>query len=117
MHDQAVENWLLRIMRDARERYPEHQWAFYSTLGEPGRLDDTVRDLGGEVIHSRIPVGQTRKFISELHNTIERGRYDVLHAHHDVMSAVYLLASARTRILRRIVEITESERPHPGSGR
>jgi glycosyltransferase EpsF len=105
MHDQAVENWIFRIMRDSRLRYPDFNWTFYSAHGHPGRLDDSVRELGGEVIHSPVPIGSTRKFISELHNTIERGRFDVLHAHHDIMSAVYLLATARTRIRRRIVHV------------
>ena len=115
MHDQAVENWLFRIMRDSRERYPEFHWTFYSALGQPGRLDDDIRALGGEVIHSSVPIGHTRKFISELHNTIERGRYDVIHAHHDIVSAVYLLASARTPIRRRIVHVhnTSMELPTP----
>ena len=66
MHDQAVENWIFRIMRDSRERYPDYHWTFYSALGQPGRLDDSVRELGGEVLHSRVPIGNTRKFISEL---------------------------------------------------
>lgn len=105
MHDQAVENWLLRIMRDSLARYPDFRWTFYSILSEPGRLDDEVRALGGEVLHSPVPVGETRKFISHLHNAIERGRYDVMHAHHDIMSAVYLLAAARTPLRRRIVHV------------
>jgi glycosyltransferase involved in cell wall biosynthesis len=115
MHDQAVENWIFRIMRDSRSRYPDFHWTFYSALGQPGRLDDSVRELGGEVIHSPVPVGNTRKFISELHNTIERGRFDVMHAHHDIMSAVYLLAAARTPIRRRIVHVhnTSMELPTP----
>ena len=115
MHDQAVENWIFRIMRDSRERYPDYHWTFYSALGQPGRLDDSVRELGGEVIHSRVPLGNTRKFISELHNVIEKGRYDVLHAHHDIVSAVYLIASARTPLRRRIVHVhnTSMELPTP----
>jgi glycosyltransferase involved in cell wall biosynthesis len=115
MHDQAVENWIFRIMRDSRDRYPDYHWTFYSALGQPGRLDDSVRELGGEVIHSRIPIGNTRKFISELHNVIEKGRYDVMHAHHDIVSAVYLLAAARTPIRRRIVHVhnTSMELPTP----
>ena len=105
MHDQAVENWIFRIMRESRDRYPDYQWTFYCALGKPGRLDDSVRELGGEVIHSPVPIGSTRKFISELHNTVERGRYDVMHAHHDIVSALYLLASARTPVKRRIVHV------------
>jgi glycosyltransferase EpsF len=115
MHDQAVENWIFRIMRDSRARYPDYHWTFYCALGKPGRLDDEVRELGGEVIHSPVPIGNTRKFISELHNAIARGRYDVMHAHHDIVSAVYLLASARTPIKRRVVHVhnTTMDLPTP----
>lgn len=115
MHDQAVENWIFRIMRDSRDRYPDYHWTFYCALGKPGRLDDSVRELGGEVIHSPVPIGHTRKFISELHNTIERGHFDVIHAHHDIVSAVYLLASARTPIRRRVVHVhnTSMDLPTP----
>jgi glycosyltransferase involved in cell wall biosynthesis len=115
MHDQAVENWIFRIMCDSRERYPDFHWTFYCALGKPGRLDNSIRELGGEVIHSPVPIGNTRKFISELHNAIARGRFDVIHAHHDIVSAVYLLASARTPIKRRIVHVhnTSMDLPTP----
>ena len=115
MNDQAIENWLMRIMGDARIRYPHYHWTFYSTLGKPGRLDDKVRELGGEVLYSPVPLTNTRKFISALHNTIERGRYDIIHAHHDIVSAVYLLASSRTRIKRRVVHVhnTTMDLPTP----
>ena len=115
MNDQAIENWLIRIMRDARVRYPHYHWTFYSTLGKPGRLDDTVRELGGEVLYSPVPVANTRKFISALHNTIERGRFDIMHAHHDIVSSVYLIAASRTRIRRRIVHVhnTTMDLPTP----
>jgi Glycosyltransferase len=115
MHDQAVENWLFRIMRDSRTRYPDFHWTFYCAHGQPGRLDSAVRELGGDVIHSPVPIGATRKFVSELHNTIERGHYDVIHAHHDIVSAVYLIASARTRVRRRVVHVhnTSMDLPTP----
>jgi glycosyltransferase involved in cell wall biosynthesis len=115
MNDQAIENWLMRIMGDARVRYPQYHWTFYSTLGKPGRLDDKVRELGGEVLYSPVSINNTRKFISALHNTIERGRFDIMHAHHDIVSAVYLLASSRTRIKRRIVHVhnTTMDLPTP----
>lgn len=105
MHDQAVENWIFRIMREARSKYPECHWTFYCTLGKPGRLDDQIRALGGEVIHAPVPIGRTTAFIRHLRKTLRDGNYDVMHAHHDVVSAVYLLASSRTGVRRRIVHV------------
>lgn len=117
MHDQAVENWLFRIMRDSRDRYPDFHWTFYCSHGQPGRLDDAVRALGGDVINSPVPMGETRKFVSEMRRTIVRGEYDVIHAHHDIVSAVYLLASVRTPLRRRIVHVhnTSLQLPTPSA--
>ena len=117
MHDQAVENWLFRIMRESLASNPEYHWTFFSTLSEPGRLDDEVRQMGGVVISSPVALGNTRKFISELHNTIARGRYDVLHAHHDIVSAVYLIAAARTPIRRRITHVHNTAMHLPTSSK
>jgi glycosyltransferase involved in cell wall biosynthesis len=105
MHDQAVENWIFRIMRDSRSEHPEFHWTFYSTLGKPGRLDDQVRALGGEVILSPVPLSRKWKFMSSLRNTMLRGSYDVVHAHHDIVSAIYLAASLGTPVKRRIVHV------------
>ena len=49
MHDQAVENWIFRIMRDSRRTWPDHHWTFYCVLDREGRLDAQVRELGGEL--------------------------------------------------------------------
>ena len=105
MHDQAVENWILRIMRDSRSGWPDCRWTFYCALGREGRLDDEVRSLGGEVIHSPVPIGETGAFIRHLRRTLREGAYDVMHAHHDIVSAVYLIASLNTGVRRRIVHV------------
>ncbi len=119
MHDQAVENWIFRIMRDSRDQYPGVHWTFYSALGKPGRLDDAVRELGGEVILSPVPIGETKGFMSELRATLLRGQYDVMHAHHDIVSAVYLLAAVGTRVRRRIVHVhnTAMDLPTPSKAK
>ncbi len=117
MHDQAVENWLFRIMRDAAHRYPEYHWTFYSALGRQGRLDEAVRELGGEVILAPVPVGNKARFVAALHNTLAHGGFDIMHAHHDIVSAVYLLSSLRTGVKRRIVHVhnTAMALPTPSS--
>lgn len=105
MHDQAVENWIFRIMRDSRRAWPDHHWTFYCVLDREGRLDAQVRELGGDVIHSPVAIGDTTGFMRHLHGALRDGRYDVMHAHHDIVSAVYLLASLRTGVRRRIVHV------------
>lgn len=103
--DQAVENWLLRILGESRKTHPRHHWTFYSTLRIPGKRDADARDLGADVLHTPSDLSDTSRFIAALHRTMKIGRFDVLHAHHDVMSALYLAASMGTGIRKRIVHI------------
>lgn len=102
---QAVENWLFRVFRAASREYPEYQWTFFCVLGKKGRLDEEARRLGAEVIHSRYELGDKRRFLLGLREVMKRGRYDVLHCHHDIMSAAYLAAAAGLPFRKRIVHL------------
>ncbi|MEO7402304.1 MAG: glycosyltransferase [Burkholderiales bacterium] len=105
MNDQAVENWLFRIMRDSRTTHPDYHWTFYCTHPVAGRLDDSLRHLGADVILSPVPIGRKREFVSAMRRTINAGGYDIMHAHHDIVSALYLLAGTGTCLKRRIVHV------------
>jgi glycosyltransferase involved in cell wall biosynthesis len=105
LNDQAVENWLLRVLRGAEKNYPQIHWTFFCVLGQPGRLDDEARALGAEVIHSRYELGDKRRFLMSLREVMKKGRYDILHCHHDIMSAAYLAASAGLSFRKRIVHL------------
>ena len=105
LDSQAVESWLLRVLRASREQYPQIQWTFFCALGRAGRQDDLARSLGAEVIYSRHGVGDKVRFIRSLRAVMKRGRYDILHCHHDVMSAAYLLASQGLPLQKRIVHV------------
>lgn len=102
---QAVENWLLRVLRTASRDYPDFHWTFFCVLGKKGRLDDQARALGAEVIHSEYEIGDKRRFLLGLREVMKRGRYDILHCHHDIMSAAYLAASAGLPFRKRIVHL------------
>ncbi|MFN2512400.1 MAG: glycosyltransferase [Pyrinomonadaceae bacterium] len=105
LNSQAVESWLLRVLRASRQDYPQLEWTFFCVLGREGRLDDLARSLGAEVIHSRYEVGDKVRFVRSLREVMKRGRYDILHCHHDVMSAAYLLASQGLPFQKRIVHV------------
>lgn len=105
LNNQAVESWLLRVARVATFEYPHVQWTLFCTLGEPGKLDPIARDLGVEVIHSRYQIGDKVRFIRGLRRVMQTGRYDILHCHHDVMSASYLLAAQGVPFRKRIVHV------------
>jgi len=112
---QAVENWLLRVFRVASRDYPEYHWTFFCVLGKRGRLDEEARRLGAEVIHSRYELGDKRRFLLGLREVMKQGRYDVLHCHHDIMSAVYLAAATGLPFRKRIVHLhnTSMDLPTP----
>jgi glycosyltransferase involved in cell wall biosynthesis len=102
---QAVENWLLRVFRAAARDYPEYHWTFFCALGKKGRLDEEARRLGADVIHSRYELGDKRHFLLGLREVMKGGHYDVLHCHHDLMSAAYLAAAAGLPFRKRIVHL------------
>ena len=93
----------------AAVKYPEYHWTFFCTLGKPGRLDEKVRQLGGEVIYSRHGLGEKRAFLRNLRTSIRDGQYDILHCHHDFVSAVYLCASLGIKMRKRIVHVHNTD--------
>jgi glycosyltransferase EpsF len=105
LNNQAVESWLLRVLSAASEEYPHVHWTFFCVLGKTGRNDAAARRLGAQVIHSRYEIGKKVRFLSSLRKVMKDRHYDILHCHHDVMSAAYLLASAGLPFKRRIVHL------------
>src|ERR1019366_9823957 len=105
----AVENWLVRMLGHARKREIEVDWTFYCILEQPGAMDEKVRALGARVIHSPAPIVRKAKFGRALRMELLHGEYDVLHCHHDIVSAVYLLAASGMRIRRRIVHVHNAD--------
>lgn len=90
----AVENWLVRMLRHARGNGQAPDWTFYCALGRSGALDDEARSLGARILYSPVPVNRKIAFARALRDEIRKGRYDVIHAHHDLVSGLYLAAAA-----------------------
>jgi glycosyltransferase involved in cell wall biosynthesis len=105
----AVENWLIRMLRHARRRGLDLEWTFYCALGQRGSIEEEARALGAQVVYSPVPIGNKARFVRALRAELQRGQYDVLHCHHDLVSAVYLLAAARLSIRRRIVHVHNAD--------
>lgn len=112
----AVENWLARMYLYARSRGIALDWTFYCALDRPGALDDGLREAGARVVHSPVPLGQTVAFVRALRREISNGGYDVLHAHHDLVSALYLVAAAGLPLRRRIVHVHNADEAVPTRG-
>jgi glycosyltransferase involved in cell wall biosynthesis len=106
----AVENWLFRMFAASNVNGNDNfHWTFFCTLGKPGRLDDQVRALGGEILYSPVEIGNKRAFFDHLRNVMKQGSYDILHCHHDFVSAVYLWAALGLPIRKRIVHVHNTD--------
>jgi glycosyltransferase involved in cell wall biosynthesis len=113
----AVENWLVRMLRFAVNRGVPLDWTFYCTLGVEGQLDEEVQKLGARIIYSPVPLSSRGAFLRALRREVRDGRYDVMHCHHDLVSAIYLLASIRLPIRNRIVHVHNADECVPTPNR
>src|SRR5437660_1332103 len=113
----AVEKWLLRTLGHARKRDLEIDWTFYCILEKSGAMDEKAQALGARVLHSPVPLVKKTEFICALHKELRRGDYDVLHSHHDILSAVYLLAGVGIPIRRQIVHVHNADESVPSGSR
>ena len=113
----AVENWLLRMLEHARNRRLPIEWTFYSILEQPGRLDGRAVASGARVIHSPVPLERKFEFIRALRRTLHRDRYEILHSHHDLLSAVYLIAAVAIPLRQRIVHVHNADEGVPTGSR
>ncbi len=105
----AVETWLLRMLRAGRTFGTELDWTFYSVLSRPGRYDDVARELGATVLHSPVELDDKWAFIGSMRRALRAGRYDVLHCHHDLVSAVYLASGTGLGIPRTVVHVHNAD--------
>lgn len=113
----AVENWLMRMLRHAHSRGVKLNWTFYCTLPRQGALDDEAAALGAGVLHSPVAVGNKASFIRALRAEMRRGRYDVMHCHHDLVSAMYLVAAIGLPMHRRLVHVHNADEVVPTPSR
>lgn len=102
---QSTENWLLQIMRHQASLGKKIDWTFYAALGQPGLMDNSIRELGGKIIYSPFPLRDKLRFLIELRKFIYQGKFDILHSHHDIVSSVYFLASLGLPLKKRIVHV------------
>lgn len=109
LHHGAVENWLARMFRHGRQRGWALDWTFYCALNRAGSLDEEMRSLGARVVHSPVPVSEKGAFMRALRAELRQGAYEVIHCHHDLVSAVYLASSLGLPIRRRIVHVHNAD--------
>lgn len=113
----AVENWLLRMLKAGHAFGTDLDWTFFCVLSRPGQFDSLARELGATVIHSPVELGSTLAFMRQLRATIDAGSYDIVHFHHDIVSAVYLVAALGLRVRVRIVHVHNADLHVPTTSR
>lgn len=109
----AVENLLINLFLESRKYRPEWRWTFFCILGQPGRLDEKVRNAGGEVIYSPVTVSNKIGFLKNLRKVLKAGQYDIIHSHHDYLSGFYLIASAGIKFTKRLLHIHNTDKSLP----
>lgn len=105
----SVETWLLRMATHAAHRGIPLDWTFYCAAPGAGEKDAQAAALGLRVVHSPEPRARKLAFMGALRAELDRGRYDVLHAHHDLVSGMYLAASLGAPVRRRIVHVHNAD--------
>jgi glycosyltransferase involved in cell wall biosynthesis len=109
----AVEKWLVRMLRAGVTRGWALDWTFYCVLGEKGALDDEAASAGARVVYSSVPLTRKVAFMSALRRTLREHPYEVMHCHHDLVSAIYLASSAGLSIRKRIVHVHNADEALP----
>jgi glycosyltransferase involved in cell wall biosynthesis len=106
----AIENWLVRALRQAAAAGYRCNWCFYCVVGRGGRLDAEARLLGAEVYYSVSSISQKLEFLSELRAFLRSRNVEVVHSHHDLLSGFYFLATMGLPIRRFIYVHNASQR-------
>lgn len=109
----AVENWLVRLFLESRKYRPDWEWTFYCISGLPGRLDKSVIEAGGAVISTPVTLSNKLVFIKSLRTTLRKGKFDIIHSHHDYLSGFYLLSTVGIKFKKRILHIHNTDKHLP----
>lgn len=113
----ATESLLLWMLKHGRKRGVPIDWTFYCIHSTDGPLADEAARLGAKVIGSPVGIDRPFAFSQALREELRTGGYDVLHAHHDLMSGLYLLASEGLPLKRRVVHVHNAGEAIPTSNR
>ena len=111
----AVETWLVRMFRFGRLSGADFDWTFFCQLPEEGENDKVIDAMGSRVVHSPVPLSNIFGFMLALRREAREGDYDAFHFHHDIVSAVYLLAVVGLPG-KKIVHVHNADEVVPVSG-
>ncbi|TLS78403.1 glycosyltransferase family 1 protein [Mariprofundus erugo] len=113
---QATEKWLGQLIEEANRRGQGIDWTIFCILNRDGNQEE-IKSLGGKVMFSAYPVSRTFSFMKGLRKIVKHGKFDVVHSHHDLMSAVYFMALIGLPIGKRIIHIHNTSLSLPTSSK
>lgn len=114
---QAIEKWLNLLVCESVKSGNGVNWSFYCIEKNAGKYSEQLTKLGCDVICSPYPISKPVKFIKALRETIRAGGYDIIHSHHDLMSAMYFAASIGLPVRKRIMHVHNTSLALPTSSR
>lgn len=114
---QAIEKWLTLLVNDCVKRGQDIDWTFYCIEKSAGRYGELIEKLGCKVFYSPYPISKPLNFIKSLRKTIIVGKYDIIHSHHDLMSALYFVASIGLPVRKKIIHVHNTSHALPTSSK
>ncbi len=112
----AVENYLVNVFLQLKSKGANPNWVFYCVLGIPGRLDQKVKNNGGQIIYCPTNLSNKIGFLKHLRSSVKEVKPDIIHAHHDYLSGFYWIGLLGLRA-KRITHIHNADEILPvGSG-
>lgn len=117
-HDHgAAERWLVEMLACSLQQGAATDWTFYCTLPRTGELEAAVYSFGGRICRSSVPMRNRLTFMRELRAHIADNDYDVIHCHHDLMSAVYIICGLGVTNAKYVVHVHNMAEAIPTSSR
>lgn len=95
---QAIEKWLSILTAEAKISSISLDWTFYCIQSNAGRYSNIITEREFKIKCSPYNLTKPIKFLISLRKFIQEEKFDIIHSHHDIMSAFYYLSSIGLRI-------------------
>lgn len=89
----AVEAWLLEMAKENNKSSALFEWHFFTILPTKGTKDELAKGEGCLIHRSTVGLDQPFLMLRELRSLIRQEGFDIIHAHHDILSGLYALAA------------------------
>jgi glycosyltransferase involved in cell wall biosynthesis len=113
MNTNAIESWLVRMLRHASVAGRPVDWRFHVQIDRPGALEDNFPECRPLIVRSPCGLSDWRRFFTTFARVCRAGKFDVVHIHGDLMSAPYLVAARVMGVPRAVVHVHNADENIP----